>query len=117
MRIVARAAAEYAEAGYFTIVDGIVAPGWFFEPLRDALHDAGHRVAYAVLRAPLSVCVARASQRESEPLGSPAVVNQLWQSFSDLSHLERNVLELDGESREAVSEILARRVADGSLLV
>jgi len=29
MRIVAAAAAGYADAGYFTIVDGIVSPRWF----------------------------------------------------------------------------------------
>jgi hypothetical protein len=37
MRIVAQAAAGYADAGYFTIVDGIVIPGWFFELLREWL--------------------------------------------------------------------------------
>lgn len=54
MRIIAEAAAGYAAAGYFTIIDGIVIPGWFLEPLSDALRNAGHPVAYAVLRAPLS---------------------------------------------------------------
>jgi hypothetical protein len=29
MRIVAQAAAGYADAGYFTIIDGIVLPSWF----------------------------------------------------------------------------------------
>src|SRR6266536_2695847 len=37
MRIVAEAAAGYAEAGYFTIIDGIISPRWFFEPLRDSV--------------------------------------------------------------------------------
>src|SRR5580698_6628761 len=37
MRIVALAAAGYADAGYFTIIDGIIIPGWFFEQLRDSL--------------------------------------------------------------------------------
>jgi hypothetical protein len=32
MRIVAGAAAAYAAAGFFTIVDGIVLPRFFFEP-------------------------------------------------------------------------------------
>jgi adenylylsulfate kinase-like enzyme len=41
MRIVAGAAAGYASAGYFTIVDGIVLPRFFLEPLRDALRKAG----------------------------------------------------------------------------
>jgi hypothetical protein len=78
MRIVAEAAAAYASAGYFTIVDGIVLPRFFFEPLRDALRQAGHAVAYAVLRAPLNVCLARAGSRDSQPLADPLVVERLW---------------------------------------
>ena len=38
MGVVGDAAARYAEAGYFTILDGIVIPGIFLEPLRDSLH-------------------------------------------------------------------------------
>jgi predicted kinase len=72
MRIVAQAASGYAAAGYFTIIDGIVIPGWFLEPLRDALHDAGHRIAYAVLRAPLSVCKARAPRENRRLAGAVA---------------------------------------------
>jgi hypothetical protein len=32
MRVVGDASATYATAGYFTIIDGIVVRGWFFEP-------------------------------------------------------------------------------------
>lgn len=117
MRIVAQAAAGYAAAGYFTIVDGIVIPGWFFEPLRDALRDAGHSVAYAVLRAPLQVCAARAQSREGEPEVDAEAIEQLWQSFADLGDLEQNVLDLDGRSAEEASELLARHLADGQLRV
>jgi hypothetical protein len=74
MGIVAEAAAAYAAAGYFTIVDGIILPGWFLQPLRDALRDAGHPVAYAVLRAPLSVCAARAQSRQPQRLADASVV-------------------------------------------
>jgi predicted kinase len=63
MRIVGGAAAAYAAAGYFTIVDGIVLPRFFFEPLRDALRAAGHPVAYAVLQAPLDVCLSTSAGR------------------------------------------------------
>ena len=117
MRIVAQAASGYAQAGYFTVIDGIVTPGWLFEPLRDALHDAGHGVAYAVLRAPLSVCIARARDRKRGPLEDLDVVKQLWHSFSDLGDLERSAINLDSESPEAIAEILEKRMADGSLLV
>jgi adenylate kinase family enzyme len=71
MHIVAQAASAYAGAGYFTIIDGIIQTDWFLRPLRDALRAAGHTVAYAVLRPPLSVCVSRAAGRASSPLAIP----------------------------------------------
>src|SRR5947209_260448 len=37
MSIVARAAVSFADAQYFTVIDGIVSPRWFLGPLRDAL--------------------------------------------------------------------------------
>ena len=43
----------YADAGYFTIIDGIIIPGWFFEPLRDSL-DAGRPPA-----SPMRCCARR----------------------------------------------------------
>ncbi|HET7484332.1 MAG TPA: hypothetical protein VFJ64_03045 [Solirubrobacterales bacterium] len=51
--------------------------------LRDALRDAGYLVAYAVLREPLPVCLARVRDRESGSIENPAA-EQLWRSFSDL---------------------------------
>jgi phage host-nuclease inhibitor protein Gam len=65
----------------------------------------------------LSVCLARARDRKREPLEDPDVIEQLWRSFSDLGDLERNVINLDSESPEAIAEILEKRMADGSLLV
>jgi predicted kinase len=117
MRIVARAAAGYAEAGYFTIVDGIVIPGWFFEPLRDALHEAGHPVAYAILRAPLSVCAGRVHDREGGPLVDSAAIEQLWKRFADLDDLERNVVDLEDKTRAEAADLLERRLAAGTLTV
>lgn len=115
MRIVAKAAAGYATAGYFTIVEGIVIPGWFFEPLRDALREAGHAVAFAVLRAPLAVCAARVQGREGEALPTDAI-EQLWQSFADLGDLEPNALDLGERKADEAAELLARRLADGLLV-
>lgn len=117
MRIVAQAAAGYVAAGYFTIIDGIIIPGWFFEPLRDALHDAGHRVAYVVLRAPLSVCTARAQHRERELLADPDVIERLWQNFADLGDLEGNALDVGNRSPEEAADKIAKRMADGLLAV
>jgi tRNA uridine 5-carbamoylmethylation protein Kti12 len=115
MRIVAGAAAAYAAAGYFTIVDGIVLPRFFFEPLRDALRAAGHEVAYAVLRAPLDVCVSRAEARGDSPLRDRRVVEDLWRDFADLGALGRHSVDLGDQGPERAADLLAARLADGSL--
>jgi adenylate kinase family enzyme len=115
MAIVAAAAGSYAGAGYFTIVDGIVSPRWFFEPLRDALQEAGHRVAYAVLRAPLDVCAARAAGREEGRIADTAAVERTWPEFADLGELEGHAIESAGKSPEEVAAELAQRLRDGLL--
>jgi predicted kinase len=114
---VAAAAARYSTAGYFTIIDGIVIPGWFMEPLRDALKSAGLPVSYAVLREPVSVCIARAGDREGEALADPRVVEQLWGSFADLGDLERNALDLGGTGPEETADLLEQRLGEGLLAV
>jgi len=117
MRIVALAASAYAAAGYFTVVDGIILPRFFFEPLRDGLRAAGHTVAYAVLRAPLDVCSARAASRGDRPLGEPEVVTRLWNQFADLGSLEAHAVEPGNRAAGDTAELLAGRLRDGSLLV
>jgi len=115
--IVAEAAAGYAAAGYRTIVDGIVIPGWFLKPLRDRLHDGDHSVAYAVLRAPLSVCTARVQSREGLPPVDSGAIAQLWGAFSDLGRFEQNGLDVDGRSASEAADLVARRLADGVLAI
>jgi hypothetical protein len=107
MQIVADAAAAYAAAGFFTVIDGIIIPGWFFEPLRDSLRKAGHPVAFAVLRAPLSVCVSRAQRRVARPLRDPAVIERLWHDFTGLGRLEPNAIEPSRRGSE-ISVVEAR---------
>jgi adenylate kinase family enzyme len=115
MRIIGDAAAAYAAAGYFTIVEGIVIPAYFFEPLRDSLTQAGHRVDFAVLRAPLAVCQARAAERSSQPLADPAVVDQLWRQFDGLGPLEDHVIEIGTGAADEAADLVAAALRDGSL--
>jgi len=115
MRIVAAAAAGYADADYFTIIDGIISPRWFFEPLRDALQAAGHAVAYAVLRAPLAVCASRAASREASRIADTSVVERLWGDFAQLGSLERHAIDSDGKSAEQVAEEVAQCLGEGLL--
>lgn len=115
MQIVAEAAAGYAAAGYFTIVDGII-PGWFLDPLRSVLHEAGHRVAYAVLRAPLSVCTARVRSRDGS-LADPQVIERLWHDFADLGDLEANTVDLGSKTPDEAVDTLELLLADEALTI
>ena len=117
MRIVAEAAAGYSAAGYFTVIDGIVIPGWFLEPMRDSLREAGVEVAYAVLRAPLAVCLGRLDEREGRSLADPDAVERLWRSFADLGELEPHAIDVEGRDAGEVAEALARRLSEGVLKV
>jgi tRNA uridine 5-carbamoylmethylation protein Kti12 len=117
MRILAEAAAGYARAGYFTIIDGIVSPRWFFEPLRDSLRASNQSVTYAVLRAPLAVCLARVrSRRTSNKLSDAVVVERMWQDFADLGPLETHVIDSGTRTAEASAAVLAERLQSGLLL-
>ena len=115
MRIVGGAAAGYADAGYFTIVDGIVAPRWFYEPLRDDLRRAGHDVAYAILRPPLEVCRARAGSRDVRQVADEAVFERLWREFDGLGPLESHAIDNGDMSAAETAELLAQRIRSGEL--
>lgn len=108
MRIVADAAAGYAQAGYFTVVDGILIPGWFFEPLRDTLVARGNTVAYAVLRAPLRICKTRSGACDKEPLADPLAIEQLWNAFAELGDLERHVIATDAAEPAETADRITR---------
>ena len=110
MRIVGDTASAYAAAGYFTVVEGIVIPRWFLEPLREQLAHAGRRVAYAVLRAPLELCLER---REGVEAG---VVESIWSQVGDLGALEGHALDVAGVTPDAVAAELADGL-DGRFLL
>jgi predicted kinase/ketosteroid isomerase-like protein len=116
MRIVGDAATAYARDGYVTIIDGIVIPRWFLEPLRSRLDANGFRVAYAVLRAPLAVCRQRCADRDSGRLADPAVVEQVWREFSDIGTYERHVIDTGATGARDVARAIAERMR-GDLLI
>jgi predicted kinase len=115
MGVVAQAAAGYADVGYFTIIDGIVSPRWFLNPLRQRLQDLGHAVAYIVLRPSLTVCRDRAADRSSHPLDDGDVVEQLWHQFADLGDLEQHVIDSETHPPEETAETIERRLAQAVL--
>jgi len=111
IRIVADTATSYAEAGYLTIVDGIILPGWFFESLDDQLRGAGLEVATAILRPSLAVCLSRAGTRASRPLADRPVLEQLWHGFEDLGTLERHVIDNSEQEADATADTLTARLS------
>jgi hypothetical protein len=115
MQFVCAAAAGDAEGGYFTIVDGILIPGWFFEPLRDGLSARGLRVSYAVLRPSLAIAVSRAQGRGPSPVADPGVVEQLWSAFNDLGSLEGHVIDNSDQAADETASTIAGRLAGGQL--
>jgi predicted kinase len=115
MRIVGETAASYAAAGYFTIVDGILIPGWHFETVRDCLHDSGMSVSFAVLRPSLATAIQRADARVPRKLSDEAIIEQLWNSFSGLGNLERHVINNDGATPEQTAAILVEDLRQGKL--
>jgi cytidylate kinase len=104
MGVVADAATSYAQASYPTVVEGILLPGWFYEPVRDHLQRAGLDVATAILRPSLTTCVRRARRRASDPLADPAVVEQLWRGFTGLGPLERFIVDNEGQEPDATAQ-------------
>jgi tRNA uridine 5-carbamoylmethylation protein Kti12 len=115
MGVVADAAAGYALAGYFTVVDGIVVPRWFLGTLRDVLTGKGLRVAYAVLRLPLQQCVRRVDEREGGPLADPEAISQMWSQFADLGELAGHAVHVDGLDPAAAADAVAAALERGEL--
>jgi predicted kinase len=116
MQIVGDVAVAYKRAGYETIIDGIVLPRWFLEPLRASITASGFDVAYAVLRPPLAVAVERAASRHASHLSDAAVVEQLWNEFSDLGALEQHAIEIpERQTAEETAELVAERFDTGAL--
>jgi predicted kinase len=116
MNIVASVAAGYAKAGYFTIIDGIISPRWFLEPVRDSLHAAGYTVAYAVLRAPLPVCLSRARDRAPGRLSDTAVIERLSREFVNLGRLETHVIDTGKQTADAAADLLSELLQTNRLV-
>jgi tRNA uridine 5-carbamoylmethylation protein Kti12 len=115
MAVVGEAAAGYARGGYFTIVDGILVPGWFLEPLRESHRSAGVDVALVILRPPLATALHRTRDRGSDRLSDLAVIEQLWNGFNDLGTLERHVIDNGEEDAARTTETIAERLSRGEL--
>lgn len=117
MGTIGATATSYAAGGYFTVVDGIVIPRLFLPTLRDACDAAGVEAAYAILRAPLAVCLERVAGRPDHELSDAAVTEQLWNEFADLGEFESHAVGVGGMDPDGVADLLAQRFAAGELRI
>ncbi len=116
MRTAAEAAASYAAAGYSTILEGIVIPRWTLGVIRETLGAAGVSTAYAVLRAPQSICADRVHAREGDPdLFEPGVLAAISSEFDDLGEFERHAIDVAGMDAEEAAAAVATRLDGGDL--
>lgn len=116
MRTAATAAASYAQAGYATILEGIVIPRWTLGAIRKTLEAAEIPLAYAVLRAPHDVCAGRVREREGNPEAfEPGVLASISSEFEDLSEFERHAIEISEMDAEQAAAAVSARLADGTL--
>lgn len=116
MKTAATAAASYAQAGYRTVFEGIVIPRWTLGVIRATLETAGVPVAYAVLRAPHSVCAERVHEREGNPEAfEPGVLAAIGSEFDDLGEFERHAIDVAGMDAEQAAAAVSARLADGTL--
>jgi adenylate kinase family enzyme len=108
MGAVVDAAAAYAHAGYFTIVDGIIISRHFLQTIYDRLQAQGVAVADVVLGASLETCLGRAIGRTSHPLGDREAVKSLWHRFEQQSVPQGHAIETDLlDPRQIADEIVA----------
>ena len=115
MRAVADAAAAYANGGYFTVIEGIISPRWFMNPVRDRLREHGVDAAYAILRAPLEVCLERAHGRARDPVESDDVVRQLYADFE--GEFEEHVIDTGALDVAGAATRIRTRLESGDLAI
>jgi hypothetical protein len=110
MSAVTDAATTFASAGYLTVVDGILVPGWFYEPVNAQLRAVGLDVSTVVLRPSLETCVTRMAQRSTgEHAVDRVVIEQLWVGFANLGQLEPFVIDTSHQVAEATADAVYRR--------
>jgi predicted kinase len=99
------AAMQFLMGGYTVVLEGTVFPD-VLEDLAAACREREVTFHYVVLRAPLSICVDRATARDG---GSPSVTHfeDLHARFQALGTRERHVVDASGPPDEVASAVVA----------
>jgi cytidylate kinase len=112
--IMARTAAGYADAGWATVLEGILGP-WFLHVIQRALPEPAD-VHYAMLQASLDRCLDRVNQREQAANSSPNrsidgidhVVEKLHRQLTGAELDQRHRIDASGEPPAVAGAVLAR---------
>jgi adenylate kinase family enzyme len=108
LRVIAGAAATYAEGGFVVVVDGIVGP-WMLHHVEEARAEHGNpQLDYIVLRPTRTVTLDRARGRTApDALVDEGAVLSMWDQFADLREYERCVIDTsDHQPKETVRAVL-----------
>lgn len=105
-RAVAAATLQFAQGGYTVVVDGHLFPD-VLEGLAQAYREHGVALHYAVLRADLTTCLARATLRDLNGRLDPTPFAHLHARFAHLGEFEANVIEATGTPTEVAAAVLA----------
>jgi predicted kinase len=103
---VALAAMQFAEGGYAVVIDGHLFPEGL-KRLAQACVRRGVPLHYAVLRADLATCLARATDRGTGERPDLALFADLHARFADLCEHEANVVDSTGTPDEVAASVLA----------
>ncbi len=120
IRAAAAAAVRMANAGYTTVLDGILGP-WHFEPLREELAPCTVPVHYAVLRPDADTCLARArgrvleSPEHRDALTDEDPIRRLWEQFRHLGRIESFVIDSSAIDPRTTAVLVQQRIAAGDL--
>jgi hypothetical protein len=120
IRAATAAGVRMANAGFTTVLDGILGP-WHFDPLREELAACRAPVHYVVLRPDGDTCLARARGRVLEAaehrdaLTDEDPIRHMWDQFSHLGPNEHFVIDSSRIGPEDTAMLIQDRIEAGDL--
>jgi cytidylate kinase len=112
IRAVGAAAEQFAVAGFFTVVDGVIGP-WFLEAF---LEHVTHPVGYVILRPSAEVAMKRAVARDMPALVDPVPISDMFNAFSALDDHERFVIYSTLMDTQETTDAIVRLILKGEFL-
>lgn len=120
IRSAAAAGVRMANAGYATVLEGIIGP-WHFEPLKAKLAACSVPTNYVVLRPGVDTCLIRAQRRvldgdeHRDALTEEGPIRHMWSRFSDLGVHEKCTIDSSTLDPRETALLIEDRLASGAL--